>query len=440
MHAQQIQRVVDADTDTHGNHRQGGNLDADPQHDHQRLAKQGGDDQRDQSDEHRAPAAERNEAQQHDGAVQHEMHSPEATLDHDVGRRLDSGAAGREHELPTLDVVLGSEGLGRIDDTTQGIGLVIRQIGDHRRDRAGTIDQIGTVTAEVRDRLAETAAIARYRHPLGIAFEHTESADPGTIGGRKRGQHAGNLAQDRRQPIGFDQCLVLLAIAGRRLQHHDELIAGQRVVRVDECRVAVVARIRAQFRRAGIEIAHLNVLSHIQRTRRQHGGDHHCGGRSGTFGEAGQRFPEAATGIARIAVLVQGPLRRTGADTDVRQQHRNQNQFGEDQNGDANAGDQGHVADHRNVDDHQHRETEDIGEQGREARQEQAAEGVARGDVAVRPATDILHDAVHLLGAVRKADRKHQERHQNRIRIQRVSEQLHQAEQPDHAEHRAEHQ
>src|SRR5439155_1934523 len=54
----------------------------------------------------------------------------------------------------------------------------------------------------------------------------------------------------------------------------------------------------------------------------------------------------------------------------------------------------------------------------------------------MRAATYILHDAVHLLRPVRDADGEHQERHQDRERIQLEAEKRHQPELPDHSNDR----
>ncbi|MNP15794.1 hypothetical protein D3C76_1081650 [compost metagenome] len=52
-------------------------------------------------------------------------------------------------------------------------------------------------------------------------------------------------------------------------------------------------------------------------------------------------------------------------------------------------------------------------------------------------ASDVLHDAVHLLRAMGYANGKHQERYQNRKRVQREAEQRHQSQLPDDCDHRA---
>ena len=127
------------------------------------------------------------------------------------------------------------------------------------------------------------------------------------------------------------------------------------------------------------------------------------------------------------------------AHADVAEQHRQQDQVGEDQDGDAQAGGERQVLDDVDVDHHQHREADRVGEQRGEAGEEQAAEGVAGGDQAVRAAADVLHDPVHLLRAVAHADGEDEERHQDRIGIELEAEGRHQAEQPDHGDQRAGH-
>ena len=105
---------------------------------------------------------------------------------------------------------------------------------------------------------------------------------------------------------------------------------------------------------------------------------------------------------------------------------------------DADAGGQRQVLDHRDVDHHQHREADRVGQQRGQAGEEQAAEGVARGDQLVRAAADVLHDAVHLLRAVADTPMaKTRNGTRIEIRVELEAEQPHQAELPDHGDQRA---
>ena len=128
--------------------------------------------------------------------------------------------------------------------------------------------------------------------------------------------------------------------------------------------------------------------------------------------------------------------RGAGTDAHVGKQHRQQHQIGKNQQGHTDACCHGQAADHRDVDQEQYRETDGIGQQRGQSGQEEATEREARRHVPVHAAPDVLHDAVHLLGAVRNADREHQERDEDRIRIERVAGQVHGAELPQHRHHR----
>ncbi|MCY1179157.1 hypothetical protein D9M73_195390 [compost metagenome] len=137
------------------------------------------------------------------------------------------------------------------------------------------------------------------------------------------------------------------------------------------------------------------------------------------------------------AVDLQGTLGGLFAHADVRQRHGHQQQRGEDQHGHADAGGNGQVLDHRDIDQHQYGETDGVGQQRGDPGNEQAAEGVARGDQLVGAAGDVLHDAVHLLRGVGHADGEDQKRHQHRVRIDGVTEPGDDAQLPDHRDQRA---
>ncbi|MCY1393796.1 hypothetical protein D9M71_87020 [compost metagenome] len=109
----------------------------------------------------------------------------------------------------------------------------------------------------------------------------------------------------------------------------------------------------------------------------------------------------------------QGPFGRLTANADIGQRHRHQQQGGKNQYGHADAGGDGQVLNHRNIDQHQHGEAHRIGQQRGDTGDEQAAEGIACGNQLVGAARDVLHDAVHLLRRMGHADGKYQKRHQH---------------------------
>ncbi|MCY1359509.1 hypothetical protein D9M69_460830 [compost metagenome] len=170
---------------------------------------------------------------------------------------------------------------------------------------------------------------------------------------------------------------------------------------------------------------------------RQQARHHDCTGCPTAFGKAIEETPEIAQPLAMqfLVFLAQGTGGCLATDSAIGQQHRQQHQVGEDQYGYANAGGDRQVLDHRNVDQQQHGEAHGIGQQCGEASEEQAAKGVARSHQLVGAASDVLHDAVHLLGAMGHADGKHQERHQDRERIKRITQQCYQPKLPGHGNH-----
>ncbi len=200
--------------------------------------------------------------------------------------------------------------------------------------------------------------------------------------------------------------------------------------------VAVVARLGAQLRRAGIQVADAQVAHHERTDHRQHRSHADDRKRRPALGQPVEPLPhpgQQALALRHLAFIHQRALCGARAHADIRQRHRNQHQLGKDQHRDADAGRDGEIADHRDINDDQYRKAHDVRQQCRQSRHEQAAEGIARRHVLVRAAAYVLQDAVHLLRAVRKADGEDQERHQDRIRIQLIAQDLHQPKQPNHA-------
>ena len=153
-----------------------------------------------------------------------------------------------------------------------------------------------------------------------------------------------------------------------------------------------------------------------------------------------REHPEQAIEALRLPCLALGlerSRRAALAHADVAEQHRQQDQVGEDQHGDAEAGGEREVLDDGDVDHHQHAEADRVGEQGGEAGEEEAPEGVARRHQAMRAAGDVRHDAVHLLRAVADADREDEERNEDRIGVELEAEGGDQPELPDDGDERA---
>ncbi|MNN50920.1 hypothetical protein D3C81_1655300 [compost metagenome] len=73
---------------------------------------------------------------------------------------------------------------------------------------------------------------------------------------------------------------------------------------------------------------------------------------------------EGAAALCVGTVLLDGNARSLLADPDVGECYRNQQQLGENQHRHTNAGGQRQITDHGDVDDHQHGEANDVGQQG----------------------------------------------------------------------------
>ncbi|MOA36311.1 hypothetical protein D3C78_1578260 [compost metagenome] len=116
----------------------------------------------------------------------------------------------------------------------------------------------------------------------------------------------------------------------------------------------------------------------------------------------------------------------------VRKQDGQQHQIRQNQCAHANPRRERQVADDLNVDHREHGEAQCIGQQGGQPGNEQASEGVPRGDDLVRTACHVVSDTIHLLGAVAGADREHQERDQYRVRVKHVAQLLESSESPQH--------
>ncbi|MNS81506.1 hypothetical protein D3C72_1152200 [compost metagenome] len=205
--------------------------------------------------------------------------------------------------------------------------------------------------------------------------------------------------------------------------------------------VAVVARVGTQFRRTAFKVADFQVEADHETTDAHQHRDQHRAGRPLGGGEAVEQIPEFAEAFVVFGAGVdfQCALGGFGANADIGQCHRHQQQRSEDQHRDADAGGDRQVLDHRDVDQHQHRKTHGIGEQCGDTGDEQTAEGVARGDQFVGATGDVLHDPVHLLRRVGHADGEDQKRYQHRIRVDGVAQPGDDTQLPDHRRQRAQH-
>src|SRR5690606_37855994 len=195
----------------------------------------------------------------------------------------------------------------------------------------------------------------------------------------------------------------------------------------------VVARVRAQFRRALVEVADLQVLFLVPKAANPHGQREHHGYRCHhRVGHIRQQAPERVL-TGRIAFAV---LYRRLADTQVGNGHGQQDQVGEDDDRHADGGADSQFMDHAYIDNQQRDEAHRIGQDGDHPRQEQLTEGQPRGGQGIVRTAGMLGDTVDFLHTMGNTDGEDQERYKHRIRVDAKADQVHQAQLPDHRDQR----
>ena len=329
--------------------------------------------------------------------------------------------------------MLRGKGLTHLKHALERVRLVIGQVGNQWRDGTRGIGDVRTRNHGGPHRRIRDALVPADGEPLATALIQGCSDEARGLRQRTGGLHALGLAQCLGQLVHQLQGAVQPA-AIVRIGHDDhELIIRQPVVGRDIGTVAVVARVLPQFGRPRIQVADAQVEHHDRADRGHHGGKRHRHRGRATLRQAIQRTPGASEpSLLARRVLGEGAARRSLAHADVGQGHRDQHELGEDQHRDPDAGGQGQIANNRDIDDHQHGEADNVRQKRRQARHEEAPEGVARGNVFVRPTAHVLQDAVHLLGTVREPNRENQEWDQDRVGVQLVAQQVHQPQQPHH--------
>ncbi|MND82399.1 hypothetical protein D3C80_742290 [compost metagenome] len=314
--------------------------------------------------------------------------------------------------------------LHRLDRTIEGLGLVVVEEHQHRRQRAvGVVQAFGTA-----DGVVQHVLVAGQGFPLQVALVHPFDH---LLGDGDHGDgrlHARGVLHLPHQLVHRRHGLMGRAAFGAGLDHDHQYVGAGGVVVDDEVVVLVVARVRTQFRGTLVEVADLQVLAVPEAAAEGDQGDDHGDGRHHRMGEVGQQAPERMVAHRVLLAALDGLL----ADAHVGDGHRQQDQVGEDDHRHADGRADGQFADHADVDDQQGDEPHGVGEDGDHARQEQLAEGAPRRGQGVVGTTGLQGDAVDLLHAVGDADGEDQEGHQHRIGIETEAHAVHQAQLPDH--------
>ncbi len=275
---------------------------------------------------------------------------------------------------------------GRGDHAIERVRPVIREVGDDRHHGALGVEEIRVVDRCLLGAVVEDVLVARDREPLRAALVRAGGNLPHRVAEEHRGLHARHLLERPGEPVGLHQRAVLEAAFRRRLHDHRELVARERVVGGDVRVVAVVPRARPQLRRAGVEIADLELRADGEPDDRERRRDADRPERPAPLGEPVEPRPDRAEALAAglLVLRAQAPRGCGGAHAGVREQHRQQHEVGEDQHRHPDARREGEVLDDRDVDHHQHREADRVGEERGQPGEEEAPERVARRDELVR--------------------------------------------------------
>ena len=196
----------------------------------------------------------------------------------------------------------------------------------------------------------------------------------------------------------------------------------------DDVAVAVVARVGAQLRHARLGVADRGRAPLPRPERREHGGERNDGERRAPAGDAGQARPQRR----QVSAAPLHPRAITGIEAYVGDQHRQQHQVGQNDDRDADARGNRHLANHRHRNHENGDETHQVREQRNDRRCQQLPERAARALHAAQARERGVAHGADLLHTVTDADREHQERHQQADGVDAVTQQHQRAQLPDH--------
>ncbi|MNF67425.1 hypothetical protein D3C84_492400 [compost metagenome] len=422
-----VYAVVHAHPHAEGDHRQGGHLEADAEQGHERIAEDGHQDQRHDHAEHRTPRTEAEPAQQRDGGEDRGQHLHFRLLDSFVGGSRDARVAPTQPEADVGRALLGDEPLHFAGHMLQGRALMVIEVNQQ-------VDSPTAFGVQAQLGVRGTAADAQRRFralqggPARIGLVVRRGVQLHATGDRTDRLHAIHSAQ--AQVESFDGAHHLPVQAGlfqvRGFGIHRQHVHADRVA-ANDCRVVlVVAGLRPQLGGTEAHIARQQEARVVGPGSQQRRHD-------GKTGERGSRLREHRHGPPDPMPRARpGRPARHRLQVEVRQDDRQEHLVGDDHQGNAQAGGQSQLMDDRNVDDHDHHETQGVGQQGHGARDGELAEGGLRRLPRRRAGEHVLFPGIGHLHRVGNADGEDQEGHQHRHRVDAVAQQRQQAEQPDH--------
>ena len=153
------------------------------------------------------------------------------------------------------------------------------------------------------------------------------------------------------------------------------------------------------------------------------------------MGEVRHNPPFAVLLVAVVLHMAHTAL----GNTDVRHDQYVQHQVGDDYKRHTQAGSNGEVTDNVDFDEHQGQEAHGIGNQRQHARDIQGTECQAGCSDSIKALGRFHSHGVNNLYAVADTDRKHQERHQHRVRVQSIAQKPESTQLPEHSDDGGQH-
>ena len=296
---EKIDTVVHTDAHAESHHRQGRGFQPDLQVDHERVAEVADDGERQHDADRGAQGAEGEQAQGNHGAKHPQDDGELRRLHHLVGRGHHAGRAAGQQEARLGRGMCGAEGLHRIGDGAQGLGLVVGEKDHDRQHAAVGIEQAGG-RVDGRDRLGQRLPVAGQNAPLERAFVPAGVDDFGHRGERDHGLHPGHGPHVPLELVHQRHHIMVHAAVGHRFHNHRDDVHADAELARDDPGVLIVAGILAEFRYPGEQVTNFDLLRFVPAPHSENdpdGDDEERGSRTHFRGKA--RPKAFGAGLAR---------------------------------------------------------------------------------------------------------------------------------------------
>ena len=324
------------------------------------------------------------------------------------------------------------EFLDRTDHPIDGLGLVVLGVDVDRHHAAVAVEKPGG-GVDIGYRLGHHRRISRQLAPFEAALVPTRVDDLGDSADTKEPLHTLDVAHMPLEIVDHTHDRVLGTGLWMGLNDGRDDIDADCETTGDDLGVDIVLRVRPQFGHPSVEVADLDLGRLPTADRKEHRCDGNDDGRIPWRCDLAEGPPE----LGHLLLTLMEFLPVTLLELDVGQQNRDKDEVCQDDHRDAEAGCDRHLLDHANLDQHDGDEADGVRQQRDAARDDQTAEGGARGVEALEPVEDLGAEGAHHLDPVTDSDRKYQKRHQYRHRIDTETEQGEKPQLPDDGGQRA---